>query len=84
MYDFLAETRNYSIFLAFIASSLRVTEEDWLSEADLSGPSSFFWMFSLLLKELIFIFLFNEIIDHNILYEHTNIFLINKKNQKYS
>ena len=28
MYDFPAETRNYSIFLAFIASSFRVTEED--------------------------------------------------------
>ena len=29
-------------FLAFIASSSRVTEEDWLSETDLSGPRSFF------------------------------------------
>ena len=56
MYDFLVEIRNYSIFLAFIASSFRVTEEDWLSETDLSGPPSFFCMFSLLLKELIFIF----------------------------
>ena len=46
-----------AVFLAFIASSFRVTEEDWLSETDLSGPPSFFWMFSLLLKELIFIFL---------------------------
>ena len=57
MYDFLAETRNYSIVLAFIASSLNVTQEDWLSETDLSGPPSVFWMFSLLLKVLIFIFL---------------------------
>ena len=42
--------------LAFIASSFRVTEEDRLSETDLSGPPSFFLMFSLLFKELIFIF----------------------------
>ena len=42
-------------FLAFIASSFRVTEEDWLSETDLCCPRSFFWMFSLLFKELIFI-----------------------------
>ena len=55
MYDFHAETRNYSISLAFIASSFRVTEEDWLSETDLYVPPSFFWMFSLLLKELLFI-----------------------------
>ena len=41
MYDFLAEIQNYSIFLAFIASPFRVTEEDWLSETDLSGPPSF-------------------------------------------
>ena len=26
-------------FVAFIASSFRVTEEDWLSERDLSGPT---------------------------------------------
>ena len=60
MYEFLAETRNYSIFMAFtaIASSFRVTEKDWLSETDLSGTTSFFWMFSLLLEELNFIFLF--------------------------
>ena len=44
--------------LAYIASSFRVTEEDRLSEIDLSGPPSLFWMFSLLLKELIFIFSF--------------------------
>ena len=57
MYDFLAETQNYSVFfLAFIASSFRVTKEDWLSKTDLSGPPSFFLMFSLLLKELIFLF----------------------------
>ena len=37
-----------------------VTEEDCLSETDLSGPPSFFWMLSLLLKELIFIFVFTE------------------------
>ena len=29
-------------FLAFIASSFRVTEEDLLSETDPSGPLSFF------------------------------------------
>ena len=57
--DFLAETRNYSVFfLAFIASSFRGTEEDWLSETDLSGPPSSFRMFSLPLMELVFIFLF--------------------------
>ena len=28
MYDFLAETRNYSIFLDFVDSSSRVTEKD--------------------------------------------------------
>ena len=28
MYDFLAEIRNYSIFVAFIYSPFRVTEED--------------------------------------------------------
>ena len=33
-------------FLAFIVSSVRVTEEDWLSETDLSGPPYFFWVFS--------------------------------------
>ena len=44
--------------MAFTASSFRVTEEDWLSETDLTGPHSFFWMFLLLLKELIIIFLF--------------------------
>ena len=46
------------IIMAFTASSFRVTEEDWLSETDPSGPHSFFWMFLLLLKELIIIFLF--------------------------
>ena len=44
--------------MAFTASSFRVTEEDWLSETDLSGPRSFFWKFLLLLKELIIIFVF--------------------------
>ena len=44
--------------MAFTACSFRVTEEDWLSETDLSGPHTFFWMFLLLLKELIIIFLF--------------------------
>ena len=44
--------------MAFTASSFRVTEEDWLSETDLSGPHFFFWMFLLLLKELIIISLF--------------------------
>ena len=34
-----------------------------LSETDLSGPPSFFWMFSLLLKELIFTFLFLPYMD---------------------
>ena len=43
--------------MAFSASSFRATEEDWLSETDLSGPHSFLWMFLLLLKELISIFL---------------------------
>ena len=43
--------------LAFIASTFRVTEENLLLETDLSGPPSSFLMFSLLLKELIYIFL---------------------------
>ena len=43
-------------FLAFVANSFSVSEEDWLSETDLSDPPSSFRMFSLLLKELIFIF----------------------------
>ena len=42
--------------LAFIASSFRVAEENWLSKIDLSGPPSFFWNVLLLLKELIFTF----------------------------
>ena len=42
--------------MAFSVSSVRVTEEDWLSETDLSGPHYFFWTFLLLLKELIIIF----------------------------
>ena len=42
--------------LAFIANSLRVTDEDLLFEIDLYGPLSFFYMFLLLLKELLFIF----------------------------
>ena len=46
--------------MAFSASSLRATGEDWLSETDLSGPHSFFWMFLQLLKELIIIFLFQK------------------------
>ena len=74
MYDFLSETRNYSIFLAFIASSFRVTEEDCLSETDLSGPPSFFSMFSLFLKELIFIFLFEIELNHE-------IYLVQKETQ---
>ena len=48
MYDFLAETRNYSIFLAFIASSFRVTEEsgslkriDYPKQICLAHPLSF-------------------------------------------
>ena len=41
-------------FVAFIASSSRVTEEDCFSETNLSDPTSFFKMLSLLLKELIF------------------------------
>ena len=46
--------------MAFTASSFRFTEEDWLSETDLSDPHSFFLMFLLLLKELIIIFLFEQ------------------------
>ena len=36
---------------------IKITKGVCLSETDLSGPPSFFWMFLLLLKELIFIFL---------------------------
>ena len=41
-------------------------EDFWraLSETDLSGPPSFFWMFSLLLKELIFIFFIFTMYGH--------------------
>ena len=46
------------IIMALSASSFWVTEEDWLSETDLSDPHSFFWVFLLLLKELIITFLF--------------------------
>ena len=42
--------------LVFITSSFRVTDENCLFEAVQSGPPSFFWIFSLLLKELTFIF----------------------------
>ena len=42
----LVETRNYSIFsLAFIASSLRVTEENLVFETVQSGPYSSFECF---------------------------------------
>ena len=44
------------IYLAFIASSFRVTEDNLLLETDLFGTPSFLLMFSLLLKELMFIF----------------------------
>ena len=38
----LVETKNYNMpYLAFMASKFRVTEENLLSETDLSGPSSF-------------------------------------------
>ena len=62
--------------MAFIASSFRVTEEDWLSETDLSGPHSFFWMFLLLLKELIIIFLFINSVSVWIfgIYFHKNVY----------
>ena len=46
------------ISLAFVASSFMVTEENVLLEMDLSGPFVFIRMFSLLLKELAFIFSF--------------------------
>ena len=57
MYDFLADTRNYSIFLAFIASSFSVTEEDLLSETDLSGPHSFLNVFTALKGTHLYIFI---------------------------
>ena len=44
-------------FMAFIASLFRVTEEDCLSETDLSVPPSFSNVL-LVLKELIFIYIF--------------------------
>ena len=57
--DCLVETRNYSMLVpAFVASSFRVTDENYLFEKDMSGPSSFFCMFSSLLRELIFIVLY--------------------------
>ena len=45
-------------FLAFIASSFRVTEEDGFSKTDLSGPPSFFWLFALRNSFLCFIWNF--------------------------
>ena len=48
-YWLLCETRNYSILsLAFIASSLRVTEENLVFETVHSGPYSFLNVFSAL------------------------------------
>ena len=55
LYDFFAEIRNYSIFfwltLPVHSGSLKRTDYP----KQLSGPSSFFWMSQLLLKELIII-----------------------------
>ena len=48
------------LHLALIASPFRLTTENKLLETYLSDQPSFFWMFSLLLKDLIFIFLFGE------------------------
>ena len=54
--DCLAEKLKLQYFsLAFIASLFRVTDENVLFEADLSGPFPFFRIFSLLLMKLIFI-----------------------------
>ena len=51
--DRLFDTQNCRMpSLTFISSSIRVTEEISLFEIDLPGQSSFFCMFSLLLKEL--------------------------------
>ena len=57
--DCLVETRNYSMLVpAFVASSFGVTDENYLFVKDMSGPSSFFCMFSSLLRQLIFIVLY--------------------------
>ena len=51
------EIRNYGILsLAFLARSFRVTEENLVFKTVQSGPYSSFDCFSLLLKELAFIF----------------------------
>ena len=50
------EVTVYYLWLSF--SPLRVTEDNLVFDTDLSGPPSFFWMFSMLLKELSGIYLF--------------------------
>ena len=44
------------VFLVFIVSSFKVTEENSLFETEQPGRPSFFLIFSLLLEELTFIF----------------------------
>ena len=64
--DCLVETLDYSMLsLAVIASSFRVNEENLLFETVQSGPTSYFRMFSPLLKERTFICLYkvNKIIS---------------------
>ena len=59
--DCLVEIGNYSrLSLAFIASSFWVTEENVLFETVQYGPTPFFRIFSLLLEELNYIFLFDR------------------------
>ena len=62
---FLLDALLSIITLAFIASSLRVTEEHLFFETVQSGPYSSFECFSLLLKELTFIFYLAPCKDSN-------------------
>ena len=57
---------------------LRATDENLLFETDLSGPPSFFRIFSLLLKELNFILLFEGYYKLFIL--KFNVFFVYKYN----
>ena len=56
--DCLFEIRKVAVCFLWLSlpSHYRVTDEALLAETTLYGPSSFLWMFSLLLKELIFEF----------------------------
>ena len=57
--DCLFEIRKIAVYFLWLSlpGHYRVTDEALLAETTEYGPSSFSWMFSLLLKELFFIFI---------------------------